>query len=354
MGSCTFLPPGKVCDYFGFQYMRDIDESEKGHNTSFLTKIANNMLHVLTDGQKAQLVALAKEQVERIDELAYKRFPLIRAFWRQRDGDIPEGGKGLDRDAVMKYSAGIWELDGSLAYQRAKACGAIIRSLTDEQKTALARLKFGDSSTWPELEDQIDKRGMSHEVHVAVMTYASEMFSWYAGSVEADTYFCPERHATYFGSFYMKDIPVMGKKNASISTSLTGDSGEAFLNLLTEPQRKLITDMIDAQRDDLQEIVKTRRAISLEFRRFMKDDAANEETVLVLSRRYGELDGKLSYNCATRFAEINKTLSDEQKAKLLKLRNLDDYPCKGAYIYSRAIAMPEMANTDFLFGVPEK
>jgi len=44
------------------------------------------------------------------------------------------------------------------------------------------------------------------------MTYASEMFSWYAGSVEADVYFCPERHATYFGSFYMKDIPAMGKQ----------------------------------------------------------------------------------------------------------------------------------------------
>ena len=27
---------------------------------------------------------------------------------------------------------------------------------------------------------------------VSVMTYASEMFSWYAGSVDADTYFCPE------------------------------------------------------------------------------------------------------------------------------------------------------------------
>ena len=73
------------------------------------------------------------------------------------------------------------------------------------------------------------------------MTYASEMFSWYAGNVEADVYFCPERHATYFGSFYMKDIPAMGNPNYSISTSLTGDSGEAFLAALTEPQRKLVT-----------------------------------------------------------------------------------------------------------------
>lgn len=45
------------------------------------------------------------------------------------------------------------------------------------------------------------------------LTYASEFFSWYSGSVEADTYFCPERHGTYFGGFYMKDMPAMGKRD---------------------------------------------------------------------------------------------------------------------------------------------
>jgi len=28
-GASTFIPPDKVCDYFGFQYMRDIDAAEK-------------------------------------------------------------------------------------------------------------------------------------------------------------------------------------------------------------------------------------------------------------------------------------------------------------------------------------
>ena len=30
----TFLPPGKVSDYFGFQYMRDIDAKEGGHKNA--------------------------------------------------------------------------------------------------------------------------------------------------------------------------------------------------------------------------------------------------------------------------------------------------------------------------------
>ena len=350
-GSCTFLPPGKVSDYFGFQYMRDIDAGEKGHNTSFLTRIAHNTLAILTDEQRAELIALGTEQAPLFRELAFKRFPLIKAFQRQLEGDFPLGSNGLDRKSVITYSAAMWERDGLLAFRRAQVCGGIIRSISATQKADLAKLKFGDSGTWPEIPEPIDKQSFSHDVHVAVMTYASELFSWYAGSVDADVYFCPERHGTYFGAFYMKDAPAMGKRNYSISTSLTGDSGEAFLAALTSPQRQLITSLPNLQRKDLAEIVKTRRAISMELRKFMKQGMADKALVLKLSRRYGELDGEMSYYYATHFSAVGKTLNAEQKTALIKLRNLDDYPCSGAFVYSDPIALPEVPNTDFLFGV---
>jgi hypothetical protein len=352
LGSCTFLPPGKAADFFGFQYMRDVDANELGHNTSFVPRAANNVLFVLNADQKAQLVALAKEQEKLLSDLAYKRFPLIKAFCRQLAGDIPAGTTGLNREAVMNYTAGIFEIDGLLSYQRAKVLGSIVRSLNEPQKAHLAKMVFNNSATWPELADQVDKRSLSHAAHVAVMTYASEMFSWYAGSADADVYFCPERHATYFGSFYMKDIPAMGNANFSISTSLTGDSGEAFLAALTAPQRQLITGLVELQRKDLEEIVSVRRAISVELRRFMRQENVDQTKVLSLAKRYGELDGEISYWYAMRFAEVGKTLTADQKKTLLKLRNLDSkYTCMGAYLYSAPIAMPEIQNTDFLFGI---
>lgn len=87
----------------------------------------------------------------------------------------------------------------------------------------------------------------------------------------------------------------MGKKDYSISTSLTGDSGEAFLATLTDAKRKRITDLVNLQRQDLDEIVKTRRAIATELRRFLKGESAYKDKVLSLSKRYGELDGDMSY-----------------------------------------------------------
>jgi hypothetical protein len=350
-GADTFLPPGKVSDYFGFQYMRDIDAAEGGHNTSFLTRIANNMLAVLTDGQKAQLLDLGKEQEKEIRRFAEMRYPLIKAFRRNLEGDVPARSNGLDREAVRKYSADLYALDGLLSFQRAKVLGGILRGLSDGQKTALAGLKFGDSRTWPDLPGQLDRRSMSHLVHVAVMTYASEMFSWYAGSLDADAYFCPERHGMYFGGFGMKTAPAMGKRDYSISTTVTGDSGEAFLSTLTDAQRRHITELVELQRRDLSGIVGIRRSIASELRRFLSGESADKEKVLSLSRRYGELDGGMSYLYAMAFANVGRTLTPQQRKTLGRMRTSGPSDPKGPFLYSSPIEMPRVASTDFLFGV---
>ncbi len=345
----SFLPPGKVSDLFGFQYLRDVDSDEMGHNTSFLTRIADNVLYILTDEQVAELITLAEEQTPLINEFAYMRFALMDAFRRQLAGDFPAGSEGLDREAVMAYSAELYRLDGIISFQRAEVLGRIVQSMDQTQRDYMDTLAAGGSLSWPEVGEQLDRRSFSHDVHVAVMTYSSQLFSWYAGSVESDAYFCPERHGTYFGSFYVKDAPAMGNAGYTISTSLTANGGDDFLALLTDSQRESITSLVDIQRDGLNEIVETRRAIATELRRLMVEDAANEATVLVLSERYGELDGELSYYYTTHFAEVYETLSAEQMEAITALRNLDEFPCDGAYLYSENINMPEIADTDFLF-----
>ena len=348
-GYDTFLPPGKVSDYFGFQYMRDIDAREGGHNTSFLTRIAHNILSILDGGQNAQLLALAREQEGDIRRFAEMRLPLIKAFRLNLEGKLPAGSAGLDRQAVMKHSADLYVIDGQLSYQRAKVMAAVLRSLNDTQKAALARLKFGDSSTWPDVAEPLGRRSMSHEANVAVMTYASEMFSWYAGSLEADTYFCPERHGMYFGGFGMKTAPAMGKRDYSISTTLTGDSGENFLAALTEAQRRHVTSLIELQRQNLGEIVRVRQAIATELRRFLKGESADRNKVLALSKRYGEMDGEMSYLYADAFARVGQSLSAQQKQALASMRATNTGEPMGPFLYSSPISMPRIDNTNTFF-----
>jgi hypothetical protein len=174
---------------------------------------------------------------------------------------------------------------------------------------------------------------MSHGQDVLFLTYASEFFSWYAGSEEADVYFCPERHGTYFGGFYMKDYPAMGKADYFIPTALTGDSGEAFLALLSSAQAARITGILEPLAPILQEILEIRRSISRQFRATMAGSTLDTELVESLSRRYGELDGLQSWEMASRFAAVYASLTAEQKAAMTRLRNQDIFP-KGYYLYA--------------------
>ena len=182
------------------------------------------------------------------------------------------------------------------------------------------------------------------------MTLASEFFSWYAGSVEADTYFCPERHGTYFGGFYLKDLPAMGQRDFDISTSLTGDSGEAFVNLLDSRQSSRLNGVVERQRKPMQEIISVRRAISVKLRAFLRGETPSEREIVSLGRRYGELDGELSYEYATAFASIYKSMSTQQKEQLRALRSHHTREEGTAFIYSDRIQMAKMPDTTFLFG----
>lgn len=350
-GADTFFPPGKVADFFGFQYMRDVDTAGYGHNTTFLTKAANNVLYILNDEQKAKLTALAQEQEQVYKDFAYNRFGLMQAFRQELEGKLPAGSSGLSQSAVKEYTAHLYLQDAQLSYRRAEVVGEIISSFTPDQKAYFDKMAFNNSATWPDIkEEPVAKQSLSPTAHVAVMTYASELFSWYKGSQEADVYFCPERHGTYFGGFYMKDYPAMGNPNYFISTSQTGNQGEAFLNVLNSDQRKLITEILDLQRADLQEIVSIRQQVSAELRKGMQGQTIDKEKAIVLIKRYGELDGEMSGLYAERFSQVNKTLTAEQRAALVKLRNLNVVP-QGAYYFSTPIKMPSVPSTDFLFGI---
>ena len=323
-----------------------------GHAGDFLTSAAMNMLNILTADQRAKLVALAKSQVISINEYGYMRFVLMKAFRRLATGDLPTGTTGLSQTAVKAYSARLYRLDGEISFARAQMMGHLIASMDATQVAYLDGMAGKGMLEWPDVEEPEDIRGLDRDVKVAVMTYAADLFSWYAGSVEADVYFCPERHGTYFGSFYLKDRRAMDDPGYAIPTDLTGEMGDAMLGTLTPDQAELITGLVDVQRPYLLEIVDTREQVSIELRKFRAGETADSAAVLRLMEKYGELDGAIVYNLAVQFTRVNQSLTVEQKAKLMALRQemLGDlmYPT-GAYLYSQPISMPEIPNTDFLF-----
>ncbi len=352
LGSQSFLPPGKVADYSGFQYLRDNDPTNLGHNTDFVTIIAFNVLHILSTSQVNAMVASARTQVAQINQFAYARFPLLKAFRRQIDGDLPAGASGLDSAAVVAAMADLYRLDGQISYNRARLMGGIIAGLSASQKAAFAALKARNGvGNWDRtLADPLQGLGLEQDVNVAVMTYASEMYAWYAGSVTADVYFCPERHGTYFGSFYLKDWPAMGNPDYTIDEKLTADAGTNFLAALPAAQAAVITGLVALQKPALLELVERRRDVSTLLRQFQAGSTPDSASVLALSARYGQLDGTIAYLYATRFAAVAQSLDAAHRAAVDSLAaRLGYVHPTGAFLYSAPIALPAIANTDGFF-----
>jgi hypothetical protein len=350
--SDSFVPPGKVADYFGFQYLRDNDVTGMGHNSDFSGIVGNNLLSILDSTQKAMIISTAKAQEAIIQKYAMQRLPLIYAFVRMKDKSMPTGSPGLDSTAVKAYSAELYRVDARVCIQRAKLYATIINSLTAKQKGYLDSLVKIGGRNMPVLPLQINQRGLNNNQFVGAMSLADDIFSWYVGSVEADVYFCPERQGNYFGSYYLKDAPAMGNPNYSIDTSLSQTGGQRMLNTLNQEQRDLITQLTNKQKAAMLALVQKRTEISTVLRGYISGKTVDTAQVVALSATYGELDGIISYHYASNFSKVNWTLSTIQMDTLMKIRNLDNYPCTGAYSYSDKISMPTIENTDYLFLSP--
>ena len=380
----SFFPPGKVADYTGFQYLRDNDLDNMGHNTSFLTRVANNVIYILNDSQLTQLVALAVAQQDQVNQYGYKRFPLMQAFRRLLDGNLPAGSSGLNLAAVKQASRELYLVDGQISFDRAMRYAKIYSSLDSSQTTYLDAMKGKGWNSWPDITDdqiKIKIQGLPPGSAVAVMTYASDLFSWYAGTLDADVYFCPERHGTYYGGFYIKDAPAVGHEGYSISEQLTATAGSALCDstkgYVTPAQAAVMSSLVDLQRNNLYagatNIVAVRTQIATLLRSLRTSLASSNAVatqVLALSGTYGDLDGANNYNYATVFAQIYGTLTSDQKTKLTLLRQFimsgtysngmpfDYSVCTTPFLYSDTITnlsilTPYIANTDYLFSLAE-
>ena len=249
------------------------------------------------------------------------------------------GPTGLDETAVKAFTTDLYAIDAEISYARANVIGGIVAELTDAQKAELVNLlnvfnslfeSAGEGGTianedWPP-SSPVDLSGLTvADGRVLVSTFATQLFSWYLGSVEGDTYFCPERHGTYFGSFYMKDIPpITATEPVTIDEGVTAEMGQAFLDALDDTQKALVTGLVDVQRTDLYSIVSKRQEISEKLRLFMNGSSVDKTEILALVREYGEYEGTMMYYYATRFAAVNATLTFDQADTVMGFR-LDYY-----------------------------
>ena len=374
----SFFPPGKVADYTGFQYLRDNDQDGMGHNTDFLTRAANNVLYVLTEEQIAKMKALAARQAGQVTQYALNRYPLMNAFNLTVSRTIPSGSTGLNLNAVKAASKALYQIDGQISFDRAKLYATLIQGMTASQRSYLLSMRGTGFNNWPDIgRDSIQSKiqGLAPDAMTLVMTYAGDLFSWFTGSVDGDVYFCPERHGTYFGAFYMKDAPAVGHAGYGISTTITNTAGQALSNpgagYVNATQAGYVQALLAQQDANLDGIVAVRTRIATLLRKLIANpgDPTVLPQVLTLSGTYGELDGANNHHYATAFAKVAASLTPAQVTKLKALRSgiltgkyadgaaFDFTTARAPYLYATPVAdtraiSPYVASASQLFFEP--
>jgi hypothetical protein len=106
---------------------------------------------------------------------------------------------------------------------------------------------------------------------------------------------------------------------------------------------------VELQRKDLGEIFTTRHGIAVELRRFLNGQIADHDKVIRLSRRYGELDGEMSYFYAQAFAKVGQSLTQQQRFVLNSMRKVDPNEPKGPFLYSSPVLNPMIDGVEKFF-----
>jgi len=269
----SFLPGGKIADFFGYQYLRDTAPNQADHTTEFVTYSSKAFLSVLSPGQTAIITAYAanySQYQNMTNQYVNMRFPIYKAFRRLLNGDLPSGTSGLNQAALLNLSQSLYEVDAVIAVMKAQAFATIINSLDSYQKSILEQYVKGGFNSWPVNKTNCDAN---------VMGLASEMFGWYAGNLTSDTYFAPERINDYFGSFYFKDGPDYGTSNYSVATHVTGTEGDDFYSYLNLTEQSWYDAIMPDQFTYLTNIVEVRSQISTELRKALSNQSINTTLV---------------------------------------------------------------------------
>ena len=150
----------------------------------------------------------------------------------------------------------------------------------------------------------------------------------------------------------MKDAPAVDNPGYAIDPQATADKGKFMLDkILTANQSTEIKNIYQIIKPSLENIVKVRIKISVELRKAIDGQTVSKTDVLNWSAQYGEFDGNYIFAMIDQFKKVGKTLTNEQKSSLMKLRDLPDFPCQTGkvFIFSEKIDEPVIPNTDFLF-----
>ena len=238
--SDSFLPPGKIGEFMGFQFIRDSEPNGLGHNSQFSDYISQYIFTKLTDGQLALLASLANDP----SHLNTTKFVLTsRADMSNSLRKLllsSDKLSYLNLDAVAKVYGEIQQSNGLIILERAKKIGSIIRDMSQTLKAEIKEFFSPfllNTSNLSSIKDESRQRfkvlgippginttlwnGLPWRDDSLMVTLGNQLMAWLTDDV--GVYFAPEVSSCFaFSLVYFLCAPSSELLFAPLYVNITG------------------------------------------------------------------------------------------------------------------------------------
>ncbi|MFO1054974.1 MAG: sulfatase-like hydrolase/transferase [Planctomycetota bacterium] len=305
-----YVSVGRLANYFGFVAFRvssDFSISRGG--------VGQRAYAILDPSQREKLVRLLDEQWPKLIACEEARVAINRAL----EGLLV--GRAATMEAVERLGVAFGRAESELGLVLARGFCAIAATLTDAQREQFAAVRRDglagqlaafhlDGPTRNALSglagDISGRRGQE------LWNLASNLLTWTTGTPEADDYDSVGKPSQHFG---FVDLRI-----ESGHAITRGGVADRMRELLDAPQREGLESVVIANEADFAGFFAARRDINREFEGGLAGRSIDPGKTLAAGEAQGRAEARMTWRQAAAYLALRDSLTPEQTAALVQLR----------------------------------
>ncbi|MGA1607636.1 MAG: sulfatase-like hydrolase/transferase [Planctomycetota bacterium] len=301
-----YISVGRFANFFGFVKFR----VSSAHS---LTRSATGQeaFAILDPAQRAQIVALWETQERAFGQVASARLDINRTLDRMRSGEA------VGRAELLAQGAAYGEAEAGLGRVLAEGLGAVAVTLEAGQRTRLAELRqravSGGGAGFKLPRDVARSLPRTKDLDIQELwNLSSRLLTWVTGTPADNDFETVGKPSQHFG--------FVGLRVESGHAVRRGAIAGEVLELLDEPQRRVLEGVVEGEVSQFQDFLAVRSELCREFERALSGQDIDAARVAALGRTMGTIEAEMTWGQARGILAVRDTMRDEQAQALLAMR----------------------------------
>ncbi len=297
-----YVSVGRIANFFGFVGLR----VASGQSLS-RSAVAHDTLAILTDAQRAELIALGHDQAEALSQTHAARTRMNRALEGLLIGDDIAYEDFLD--IGREYGAGEAELGRYIAQR----LGDVSQGLSEDQKTQLVAIRaayISGQGQLIELEKPRIKLGENEKIEL--VNTAARFLSWSTGSPEYNDFEVVGKPSQHFGFVSLRVDSNHGVKRGAVANEVR--------ELLTPEQIGALDKAAKHNAERFGAFLEARAKLMRLYETALSGKVIDTQKAVKLGEAVGLIEAEMTWVQAVAMLAVRDLLSEAQTTELIAMR----------------------------------